>query len=104
MARLRVEVVYALAGAQDLVVLELADGATAREAAEASGILARHGLAVAHLVLGIFGKRIAPEHPLREGDRVEILRPLAADPKEARRSRAVRTRRARVARRLSSRS
>jgi hypothetical protein len=104
MARLRVEVVYALAGAQDLAILELADGATAREAVEASGVPARHGLAGADLTLGIFGRRIAPEHPLRDGDRVEILRPLAADPKEARRSRVARTRRARRARRLSSRA
>ena len=96
--------VYALAGAQDLVVLELAAGATARQAAEASGVPARHGLAVADLALGIFGRRIAPEHPLREGDRVEILRPLAADPKEARRSRAADARRTRRARRLSSRA
>ena len=101
MARLRVEVVYALASVQDLVVLELAGGATAREAAEASGVLARHGLAAADVALGIFGRRIPPEHPLREGDRVEILRPLAADPKEARRSRAARVRRAR---RLASRA
>ena len=94
--KLRVEVVYALAGAQDLVVLELDEGATAREATQASGIPARHGLAAADLTLGIFGRRIAPEQALRDGDRVEILRPLAADPKEARR------RRARGKRRISS--
>jgi putative ubiquitin-RnfH superfamily antitoxin RatB of RatAB toxin-antitoxin module len=93
MARLRVEVVYALADGQELVALELAEGATAREAAEASGIAARRGLAAAKLALGIFGRRIAPEYLLRNGDRVEILRPLAADPKEARRNRARRNRR-----------
>jgi uncharacterized protein len=93
MATLRVEVVYALADTQDLVALELAEGATAREAAEASGVLARHGLAVADLALGIFGKRIAPEYPLRDGDRIEILRALATDPNEARRRRARRARR-----------
>lgn len=93
MATLRVEVVYALADAQDLVALELPEGCIARDAAEASGILARHGLAAAELALGIFGKRIAPECPLRDGDRVEILRALATDPKEARRRRARRARR-----------
>lgn len=93
MATLRVEVVYALADSQDLVALELAEGATAREAAEASGVLARHGLAAADLALGIFGKRIAPEYPLRDGDRIEILRALATDPNEARRRRARRARR-----------
>ena len=95
MARLRVEVVYALADTQDIVALELEQGATAREAAAASGIPARHGLAAADLALGNFGRRIAPEFLLRDGDRVEILRALATDPKEARRRRAVRTRRAR---------
>lgn len=94
--KLRIEVVYAVADVQDLVALELGEGATARDAAQASGIPARHGLAVAELALGIFGRRIAPEHALGDGDRVEILRPLAADPKEARR------RRARSRRRVSS--
>jgi putative ubiquitin-RnfH superfamily antitoxin RatB of RatAB toxin-antitoxin module len=94
-ASLRVEVVYARADAQDLVALELAQGTTARQAAEASGLPARHGLAAADLVLGNFGRRIAPDCPLRDGDRVEILRALAMDPKEARRRRAVRARRAR---------
>ena len=95
MARLRVEVVYALAGSQEIVALALKEGATALEAAEASGVPARHGLAAAKLVLGMFGKRVAPDRRLQDGDRVEILRPLAADPKEARRRRA---------RRLSSRA
>ncbi len=98
MSRLRVEVVYALADVQDIIVLELAEGAVARQAIEASGLLARHGLSAARLKLAIFGKRIAPEHRLREGDRVEILRPLAADPNEARRARA------RGKRRISSRT
>lgn len=86
--RLRVEVVYALAHAQDIVDLELAEGAVARQAVEASGLLARHGLNAAHLKLGVFGKTIAPEYRLREDDRVEILRPLSEDPNEARRRRA----------------
>jgi uncharacterized protein len=88
MTRLHVEVVYALAGAQEIVALELRKGATAGEAAEASGIAARHGLAADDLVLGHFGRRIASGHPLQDGDRVEILRPLAANPQEARRRRA----------------
>ena len=41
-----------------------------------------------NLVLGIFGKHTAPETILREKDRVEIYRPLIADPKEIRRKRA----------------
>lgn len=85
---MRVEVIYALASVQDIVALELPDGTVARQAVAASGMLARHGLAAADLQLGRFGKRISPEQPLREGDRVEILRALAADPNEARRRRA----------------
>ena len=94
MARhLRVEVVYALAGAQDLAVLVLPEGASVREAVEASGLAGRHGLAEAELVLGMAGRRVAPETRLQDGDRVEILRPLATDPREARRRRARRARR-----------
>jgi len=94
MARqLRIEVVYAVAGAQDLVSLALAEGVSAREAVEASGLIGRHGLAASGLVLGIAGRRVAHERRLREGDRVELLRKLAADPKDARRQRARRARR-----------
>ena len=94
MARqLRIEVVYAVAGAQDLVSLALAEGVSAREAVEASGLIGRHGLAASGLVLGIAGRRVAHERRLREGDRVEILRKLAADPNDARRQRARRARR-----------
>ena len=89
---MRVEAVYALAHAQDIVVLELPQGAVARDAVAASGVLARHGFNVGKLMLGIAGRRVAPEHRLREGDRVEILRPLAAEPNEARRRRARRGR------------
>ena len=73
-------------------MLELAEGATAREAVAASGMPARHGLDAERLKLGIAGRRVSPEQRLRDGDRVEILRPLAADPNEARRVRASRRR------------
>ena len=89
---MRVEVVYALAGVQDIVALDLPEGAVARHAVAESGLLVRHGLGAAQLQLGISGRKRSPESPLRDGDRVEILRPLALDPKEARRRRARRTR------------
>ena len=89
---MRVEVVYALADVQDIVVVDLPEGAVARDAVAQSGILARHGLAAAQLLLGISGKRVTPESLMHEADRVEILRPLTIDPKEARRRRARRTR------------
>jgi hypothetical protein len=92
---MRVEVVYALANAQDLVVLDLEEGAVARQAVEASGMVERHPeLAAEDRLLGIFGRQILPETLLRDGDRVDILRPLPIDPKEARRRR-VRTARQR---------
>jgi putative ubiquitin-RnfH superfamily antitoxin RatB of RatAB toxin-antitoxin module len=85
-ARLRIEVVLALPGRQDVVTLELPEGATASQAAAASGL--QH----TGLRLGIGGKVVPPQAPLCNGDRVELLRPLATDPKEARRKRARRAR------------
>jgi len=90
---LRVEVVYALADVQDIAVLEMPEGAVARQALAASGMLARHGLTAARLQLGISGRRVIPEQRLRAGDRVEILRTLVAEPNDARRARARRSRR-----------
>jgi putative ubiquitin-RnfH superfamily antitoxin RatB of RatAB toxin-antitoxin module len=81
-ASLRVAVVYALAGRQDIVELRLEAGATAGEAVQQSGLV------LSGLRLGIGGKEVPETQPLRDGDRVELLRPLALDPKEARRKRA----------------
>ncbi|MGH8765233.1 MAG: RnfH family protein [Burkholderiales bacterium] len=86
MPDMNVEVVYALADVQEIVALRVQGGTRAQEAVELSGLCeGRTGL-----VLGLFGQRIPPLQVLRDGDRVEILRPLAADPKEARRRRAKR--------------
>lgn len=82
MAKLRVEVSHALAGRQAVVELRLPEGATAGQAAEASGLPAEG------LRLGIGGKVVPAGRVLHDGDRVDLLRPLAADPKEARRRRA----------------
>ena len=86
---LRVEVVYALQQAQKVLAVELASPASALQAVQMSGILRRHPeLDAGNLLLGIAGKKITPHQALKDRDRVEILRPLAADPKEARRRRA----------------
>ncbi len=84
-----VEVAYALPEKQEIVMLEVRPGTTAREAVLQSG-LERHfpGLDLAGSKLGIFGKAIKDSQALRAGDRVEIYRALIADPKEVRKRRA----------------
>jgi len=90
---LRVEVVYALPQGEDCVTVELAQGATALDAVHASGILGRHPeIDLQRHRLGIYGKAVAADAPLAGGERVEVYRPLALDPKEARRRRALRKR------------
>lgn len=88
--RISVEVVYALRDRQDLVSLKLPAGASVQEAIEASGLLEKHpeiDLSGANKV-GVFAKLTPLTTPLRDRDRVEIYRPLIADPKEVRRKRA----------------
>ncbi|WP_434633706.1 RnfH family protein [Chromobacterium sp. CV08] len=87
--RLSVEVAYARPERQWLVAVDLPMGATALDAVRASGILAAcPELDEAALKLGVFGKAVKSDAVLREHDRVEIYRPLLADPKEVRRQRA----------------
>ena len=84
---MRVEVVYALPAAHDATTVELPAGATVADALAASGIARRHpGIRLTDL--GIFGRRVNADTVLGDGDRLEIYRPLALDPKEARRRRA----------------
>jgi putative ubiquitin-RnfH superfamily antitoxin RatB of RatAB toxin-antitoxin module len=85
----KVEVVYALPRAHDAVTVDVAEGASVADAVRASGILERHPeIDLARNKLGLFGKVVAPATRLAPGDRVEIYRALAIDPKEARRARA----------------
>jgi uncharacterized protein len=87
-ARLNVEVVYALPERQVLLSLEVEPGTTVDEAVAQSGI--RHhvpGLDTTASQLGIFGKRVNGSAVLKDGDRIEIYRPLNADPKDSRRRR-----------------
>lgn len=88
---MRVEVVYALPEGHDATMVELPAGASVADALAASGIAQRHpGIRLTDL--GIFGRRVIAQTVLGEGDRVEIYRPLAIDPKESRRQRARRAR------------
>lgn len=87
--QIRIEVVYALTGKQELVTLMLPSGATVREAIERSGIPQKYPeIDLAKNKLGIFAKLTKPDAVLRDRDRVEIYRPLIADPKEVRKQRA----------------
>lgn len=91
--RLKIEVVYALRNEQVLTALEVEEGASVREAIERSGILLRFPeIKLVRGRVGIFGKGVDLASRLRDGDRVEIYRPLEADPKEARRRRVKRSR------------
>ena len=86
---LNVEVVYGTSEKQSLVELQVSQGCTVLEAIELSGISGTFPEFELDLArLGIFGKKVSADRVLREGDRVEIYRPLIADPKEARRLRA----------------
>jgi|SRR5689334_17549326 putative ubiquitin-RnfH superfamily antitoxin RatB of RatAB toxin-antitoxin module len=87
--RLHVEVAYALPLEQVLLQLEVEEGTTVAQAVELSGLLVRFPeLRPDGGNLGIFGKPVSPDAPVQEGDRVELYRPLVADPKAARRERA----------------
>ncbi|MGR8936034.1 MAG: RnfH family protein [Gammaproteobacteria bacterium] len=86
---LSVEVVYATPERQELIALRIAEGATAAQAIEQSGIVQRFPeVETAPAAIGVFGKLCTPDRLLEDGDRVEIYRPLRADPKELRRQRA----------------
>jgi uncharacterized protein len=90
---MHVEVVYALPLEQDVISIEMSAGTTVLQAVVASGMLARHpdiDLGVARV--GVWGRSTTLDSVLRDGDRVEIYRPLQVDPKEVRRRRAVRRR------------
>ena len=88
-AKIVVEVAYALPEKQYLQSVKLEEGATVEQAIVASGLLAlRDDIDLAKNKLGIFAKLTKPDSVLRDRDRVEIYRPLIADPKEVRRKRA----------------
>ena len=83
------EVAYALANKQSLISLEVKEGTTLKEAIEASGILEIYNqIDLSKQQVGIFSKFASLDTVLREKDRVEIYRPLVADPKEVRKERA----------------
>jgi len=93
-----VEVGYALPHKQALVETKVAEGSTALEAAQQSGISERFGgIDLDKAKFGIFGKAVKSTQVVRDGDRVEIYRPLIADPKEVRKVRAAKAKEKRAA-------
>jgi putative ubiquitin-RnfH superfamily antitoxin RatB of RatAB toxin-antitoxin module len=84
-----IEVVYALQDRQKVITLALPVGTTVREAVERSGLLAEFPeIDLAKNKFGIWNKLTKVDAVLRDKDRIEIYRPLIADPKEVRRQRA----------------
>ena len=84
-----VEVVYALSDRFDAVTVQLKTGATVADAIRLSGLLAAHPeISAAPLVAGIYGRRVSLSVQPLQGDRIEIYRPLVADPKQLRLRRA----------------
>jgi uncharacterized protein len=87
--KIDIEVVYALPDKQTLLTQQVDSGTTVADAIRVSGILDKHPeIDLAANKLGIFGKLTKPDTVLRDKDRIEIYRPLIADPKEVRRKRA----------------
>jgi putative ubiquitin-RnfH superfamily antitoxin RatB of RatAB toxin-antitoxin module len=86
---MRCEVAYARPGRQFVLNVQLPDGASARDALLASGLIESCSeIDPQTAVFGVFGRVVPAEHRLQEGDRVEIYRPLLLDPRAARRARA----------------
>jgi len=87
--RMRIELAYARPDRQVIVAIDVAPGTTVSEAIEQSAIRKQFPEIEAEAgAVGIFSRKVPLDHVLREGDRIEIYRPLIVDPREARRQRA----------------
>jgi putative ubiquitin-RnfH superfamily antitoxin RatB of RatAB toxin-antitoxin module len=85
---IRVSVLYGDAQVQIEKWVELTPDSTVADAIRASDIVASLPEAFVPAAIGIYGRLVEAEHRLRDGDRVELYRPLHVDPKQARRLRA----------------
>ena len=96
---LRASVAVALPGSQEVIEVELPDGSRLRDALEAAGAAKRHPELgpMETWRVGIWSRPARLDSALREGDRVEVYRPLKADPKAMRRARVKRATRSRNA-------
>lgn len=92
MPDITVEVVYALPEKQYVRQVKLAEGSSVEQAIHASGLLElRQDIDLTQNKIGIYSRPVKLQDDLNDGDRVEIYRPLIADPKELRRQRAERS-------------
>ena len=83
---MRIEVVFGLPDRQELLVVDLPDGSTVGAAIQKSRIARQFpDVDFDALQAGVWGKPTTRRHVVKEGDRVELYRPLAMDPREARR-------------------
>ncbi len=90
---INIEVSYALPDKQEIIALQVAEGCTVFDAVVQSNIVKQFpGLDIDSSKMGFFGKAISKpkQELLKEGDRIEIYRPLLADPKVVRKERAAR--------------
>lgn len=87
--KIQVELIYALPDRQRLLSFFVEEGLTVKDAVEQSGVLERYPeLDIETMKVGLFGKLTKMTQIMREKDRVEIYRPLIADPKEVRKRKA----------------
>ena len=95
---LQVVVCYATARAEFLLTMQVPQGTSIGQAIESSGVLAAFpDINLVTQPVGIFSKKKTLDTVLRDRDRIEIYRPLVADPKDSRRKRAARKEGARPA-------
>lgn len=86
---INVELIYALPTEQNLLRLVVEEGSTIQSVIEQSSILKQYPeIEINNIKIGIFSRLVDLCHVVREGDRIEIYRPLVIDPMEARRLRA----------------
>lgn len=102
MSEIAVEVAYALPEKQYLLAVNVAEGSTIKQAIEKSGILTlRADIDLSSNKIGVFSRPVKLHNEVHSGDRIEIYRPLLADPKDLRRQRAERAAKSKVLSRLT---
>lgn len=86
---MEIEIAYATPGKQALIQLDVPDGCTVSAALDQSAIRSIFPkIEIKPGLVGIFSQKVEMDHVLQPGDRIEIYRPLIADPKEMRKQRA----------------